>query len=102
MRTVPSLLIIVAGTTLLLSRGSADAIVPPPTPAGHQLEWLMTKLNGSSVPSQAELERHFSPAFLKAVPTERLLEALAPVWSGRPLRLAAVGVARAAIGLLAR
>jgi beta-lactamase class A len=90
MRTVASLLIIAACTTLLLGAGSARAVAPPPTPAGRQLEWLLTKLNGSSVPSNVELKRHFSPRFLHAVPPEHLLEALAPVWSGRPLRLGAV------------
>jgi ORF 12 gene product N-terminal len=89
-RTVGSLLVVVVGATLLLWTGPANAVRAPQTAAGRQLEWLLTTLNGSAVPSRAELERHFSPTFLNAVPTEQLLEALAPVWSGRPLRLSAV------------
>jgi beta-lactamase class A len=75
---------------LTLSAGSAAAAAPPDTPAGEQLAWLLRELNGTSVPSTAELERHFSPAFLKAVPPPALVGGLAQVRAGSPLRLAAV------------
>jgi beta-lactamase class A len=96
------LVVIAAATALVLPVGSAAALVPPRTPAGQQLGWLIGRLNGSSVPSTVDLERHFSPEFLKAVPPTRLLEALAPIWSGRPLRLTAVLARDGQLGLKVR
>jgi hypothetical protein len=53
------------------------------------------------VPSTAELRRHFSPAFLKQVPPDSLLDSLGSIASGRPFRLVAVEPA-GSFGLNAR
>ena len=54
------------------------------------------RLNGSATPSSAELERHFAPAFLKAVPPDSLLESLGSISPGRPFTLVSVSAERPA------
>jgi beta-lactamase class A len=44
-------------------------------------------LNGSSAPSAALLQRHFTPGFLNAVSRQQLLEAFYPAWSERPVKV---------------
>ena len=91
-----------AASALLVAVGSAAAVEPPRTPAGLQLDWVIQALNRASVPSNAELARHFSAAFLKAVPPARLVEALSSVSAERPLRVAEVLARQGQLGLQVR
>jgi beta-lactamase class A len=87
---------------LALAASTAVAATAPATPAGRQLAWVIGALNGSRAPSQAELEQHFSASFLAAVPPQRLVAALVPVWSERPLQLTSVLAQQGQLALQAR
>jgi hypothetical protein len=52
-----------------------------------QLDWVMELLAGDDTPSADELERHFAPSFLQAVPVQRLRELLPQVRDLRPFTL---------------
>jgi hypothetical protein len=59
--------------------GLASALAPvTATPASKQLEWVIGELNRGAAPSAADLEEHFSSAFLAAVPPKQLIAALTP------------------------
>ena len=70
-----------------LLASSSSAAAPPGRAAADQLEWVVSVFNGSSAPSAAVLQRHFTPGFLNAVPRQQLLEAFYPEWSNRPVKL---------------
>ena len=70
-----------------LLASSSSAAAPPGRAAADQLEWVVSVFNGSSAPSAAVLQRHFTPGFLNAVPRQQLLEAFYPAWSNRPVKL---------------
>src|SRR5262245_8800620 len=61
-------------------------------PAVAQLEWVVGLLNSPSPLSTGTLHRHFAPGFLNAVARQRLLAALYPAWSRRPVRVRTIGV----------
>jgi putative CocE/NonD family hydrolase len=86
----------------LVGIGAVAAVEPPPTPAGQQLVWVLDTLNSGESPSVAAIEQHFSPAFLEVVPPDQLVQALAPIAAGRPLRVAAVLSQQDAVGLQVR
>lgn len=48
-----------------------DAALPPGSPAGEQLTWVLETLNGENPPA-AEVEARFSDTFLDQVPAEQL------------------------------
>ncbi len=54
----------------------------PDTPAGHQLAWVLASMN--SVPSEADIAPHFSPAFLEQVPVAKLVETGGRIAQGAP------------------
>ncbi len=67
-----------SSTTQTTSWTSAAGTLEPvtATPASRQLDWVITQLNRSDVPTEALLAEHFSSAFLAAVPPKQLLAAL--------------------------
>lgn len=89
-RRHPCRIVAIASALLAVTTSAALAARPPVTPAGRQLAWVIGALNAPTAPSQTALERHFSASFLAAVPPPKLVEALVPIWSERPLRLVSV------------
>jgi beta-lactamase class A len=81
-------------TIALAGLGAGGAAAGSTRPAVGQLQWVVGLLNRSSPPSAVELRRHFAPSFLKALPPQRLLAALYPAWSSRPVRLQTITVAQ--------
>ena len=57
----------------------------PDTPAGRQLAWVLASMN--SVPAEADITPHFSPAFLAQVPPAKLVETAGRVAQGAPYAL---------------
>ncbi len=76
-----------AATALLAATASSAGA---PTPADQQLAWVVAALNGAKAPAPAVLREHFTPSFLKAVPPDQLVAALASIWAQQPFRLVAV------------
>jgi hypothetical protein len=63
---------------------------------------VLSTLNGAKAPPPAALRKHFTASFLKAVPSDQLVEALASIWAERPYRLVAVLDRQGSQGLTAR
>jgi hypothetical protein len=83
----------------ILTASSASA----QTPADEQLAWVLATVNkAKSPPPPAELRKHFTPAFLKAVPPDQLVEGLASIAAQRPFRIAAVLDRQGSQGLIVR
>lgn len=102
---VARICVVVAAAAVLGSAGAgarATAVAPSATPAGQQLAWVLEALNSGKAVSAAEIGRHFSPAFLKLAPADRLVQALAPIAVQRPLRITAVLERQGALGLVVR
>jgi len=72
---LPLASVLIAGALLAATASSATA----PAPADQQLAWVLTALNGAEAPAPAVLREHFTASFLKAVPPDQLLEALASI-----------------------
>lgn len=68
-----------ASTTTVAPTGatseSVDEASETATPARIQLDWLVTVLSSGESPDLADIEAHFSPAFLQAVPSDQLIAA---------------------------
>jgi beta-lactamase class A len=64
----------------------------PDTAAGHQLAWVLASMN--KVPTPAEIEPHFSPAFLAQVPLTKLVATADQVVLGAPYTLEKVAPSR--------
>jgi hypothetical protein len=64
----------------------------PDTVAGHQLAWVLASMN--KVPTAAEIEPHFSPAFLEQVPLAKLVATADQVALGAPYALEKVTPSR--------
>jgi beta-lactamase class A len=64
----------------------------PDTAAGHQLAWVLASMN--KVPTAAEIEPHFSQAFLAQVPLTKLVATADQVVLGAPYTLEKVAPSR--------
>ncbi len=64
----------------------------PDTAAGHQLAWVLASMN--KVPAAAEIEPHFSPAFLEKVPLAKLVATADQLALGAPYTLEKVAPSR--------
>lgn len=77
---------ITAQTTLAQSDTAtpqADALFLPDTPAGQQLAWVLSIVNGETpVPDTAEIEARFAPSFIAAVPAMALTQTLQQLHDG--------------------
>lgn len=71
------------------SPGSREAAVPiPDTPAGGQLEWVMSTL--VDLPSEEDLRAHFNPEFLAAVPPIEFLEVTRQLQASGPFTVTSI------------
>ncbi|HEY7031383.1 MAG TPA: serine hydrolase [Thermomicrobiales bacterium] len=68
---------------------SPRAVALPDTPVGRQLGWVLGVLNGGAAAlTVADVQQHFGPAFLAAVPADQLIATLRAIaGEAAPVRL---------------
>jgi ORF 12 gene product N-terminal len=95
--------VLVGGIFVASAQGMGAATrVPgiPDTRAGAQLGWVLGQMNAASIPSDAQLEAHFSGGFLYHVPPAKLIAGLTLMAAKRPLRVTGVLLRRGGFGLV--
>ena len=92
----------VAVATFVVGVGGSGAAPVSDSPALKQLDWVLSVVNVAKAPSAATLERHFTPDFLRAIPSAQLVAAFYGLWLVRPLHLAAVLARQGQYGIKVR